>query len=185
MLIYIFFGLFSNDKMICYIFVLTLCAFDFWTVKNVTGRILVGLRWWSIIKEDGKEEWHFEALENSKCKDLTKFNLFDLVTKNKVDSRVFWTSQYLFGAAWVIFSVVSLLSFNVSNLTVCGCASVLSITNTMGYIKCDKKHQKSVGGWMFSKAKDNLSTGQMTKIAMMGMNSSSKLSSSISSIGKK
>ena len=66
LLIYIFFGLFSSDKMICYIFVLTLCAFDFWTVKNVTGRILVGLRWWSIIKEDGKEEWHFEALENSK-----------------------------------------------------------------------------------------------------------------------
>ena len=54
----------------------------------------------------------------------------------------------------------------------------------MGYIKCDKKHQKSVGGWMFTKAKDNLSSGQITKIAMMGMNNSSKLSSSISSIGK-
>jgi hypothetical protein len=193
--------------MICYIFVISLCAFDFWTVKNVTGRILVGLRWWSIIKEDGKEEWHFEALENSKyhfkkyftpffIKFIIKFypnfnkiiiSMFVcdiIVNKNAVDNRVFWTSQYLFGGVWVIFSIVSLLSFNISNLTVCTVASVLSITNTMGYIKCDKKHQKSVGGWMFTKAKDNLSSGQITKIAMMGMNNSSKLSSSISSISK-
>ena len=63
---YIFFGLFSDDQTICYIFVISLCAFDFWTVKNVTGRILVGLRWWSTISEDGKEEWNFEALQNSK-----------------------------------------------------------------------------------------------------------------------
>lgn len=25
----------------------TLLAFDFWTVKNVSGRLLVGLRWWN------------------------------------------------------------------------------------------------------------------------------------------
>ncbi len=24
-----------------------LLAFDFWTVKNVSGRLLVGLRWWN------------------------------------------------------------------------------------------------------------------------------------------
>jgi hypothetical protein len=34
-----------------------LFAFDFWTVKNVTGRILVGLRWWNEVKPDGTEEW--------------------------------------------------------------------------------------------------------------------------------
>lgn len=44
-----------------------LAAADFWTVKNVTGRILVGLRWWSRIKDDGKEEWIFESLPESKC----------------------------------------------------------------------------------------------------------------------
>ena len=142
---YIFFGLFSDDKTICYIFVISLCAFDFWTVKNVTGRILVGLRWWSTIREDGKEEWNFEAIENNH--------------PNKVDTRIFWSSQYLFGAVWVIFGVVSLLSFAISNFTVCAIAGVLNITNTMGYIKCDKKHQKSMGSFMFNKAKNNLSTG--------------------------
>jgi hypothetical protein len=27
-----------------------LLAFDFWTVKNVTGRLLVGLRWWNEVR---------------------------------------------------------------------------------------------------------------------------------------
>ena len=33
---------------------------DFWTVKNVTGRLLVGLRWWNHVDEDGKSHWVFE-----------------------------------------------------------------------------------------------------------------------------
>ena len=73
---YVFYGLFSDNTTFCYIVVISVCALDFWTVKNVSGRILVGLRWWSIIKEDGKEEWKFESL--------------DLVNKNKADNRVFW-----------------------------------------------------------------------------------------------
>ena len=62
----------------CYIIVISLSALDFWTVKNVSGRydqfliysfyyrILVGLRWWSRVRNDGKEEWHYESLEKSK-----------------------------------------------------------------------------------------------------------------------
>lgn len=30
--------------------VIALCV-DFWVVKNITGRIMVGLRWWSAISE--------------------------------------------------------------------------------------------------------------------------------------
>lgn len=29
--------------------------------QNVTGRLLVGLRWWNQIDEDGKSLWVFEA----------------------------------------------------------------------------------------------------------------------------
>ncbi len=63
---YLFFGIFSSNKVLCYIFVIIFNAVDFWTVKNVTGRILVGLRWWAFIKEDGKEEWIYESVSNSK-----------------------------------------------------------------------------------------------------------------------
>lgn len=40
-------------------------VFDFWTVKNVSGRLLVGLRWWSENKEDGTTTWLFESRDVS------------------------------------------------------------------------------------------------------------------------
>ena len=136
LIFYIFFGLFVEDKTLCYIIVITLNAMDFWTVKNVSGRILVGLKWWSKINEQGKEEWMFASLSHSK----SFFSFFILLSENenKFDNRVFWTTQYLMCAIWVIFAVVSLLSFSVSNFTVCFIGIILSGTNTMGYIKCDK-----------------------------------------------
>lgn len=44
-----------------YEIVVILNAFDFWTVKNVTGRLLVGLRWWSEPMESGEDKWVFEC----------------------------------------------------------------------------------------------------------------------------
>jgi len=34
---------------------------DFWTVKNITGRLMVGLRWWNYVDDDGKSHWIFES----------------------------------------------------------------------------------------------------------------------------
>jgi hypothetical protein len=51
-----------------------LLSFDFWTVKNVTGRLLVGLRWWNEIKEDGSSEWIFESLEVNVLQMLISLN---------------------------------------------------------------------------------------------------------------
>ena len=31
-------------------------------VKNVSGRFLVGLRWWHEVNEDGSSQWKFESL---------------------------------------------------------------------------------------------------------------------------
>jgi hypothetical protein len=36
----------GND-ILAFIAIILFAAADFWTVKNITGRILVGLRWWS------------------------------------------------------------------------------------------------------------------------------------------
>ena len=47
--VYLFAGLFtSNFVLVCVVCILLL-AFDFWTVKNVSGRLLVGLRWWNYV----------------------------------------------------------------------------------------------------------------------------------------
>lgn len=36
-------------------------AIDFWIVKNLAGRLLVGLRWWIDFDERGEETWKFEC----------------------------------------------------------------------------------------------------------------------------
>lgn len=40
--------------------VVVLLALDFWTVRNVSGRTLVGLRFWNQVDEDGSSYWVFE-----------------------------------------------------------------------------------------------------------------------------
>lgn len=44
---YIFCTVFSSSFIINFIVITLLIALDFWTVKNVSGRFLVGLRWWN------------------------------------------------------------------------------------------------------------------------------------------
>ena len=50
-----------GSEILAFIVIITFAAMDFWVVKNITGRKLVGLRWWNMIKEDGTEEWIYES----------------------------------------------------------------------------------------------------------------------------
>ena len=59
LLFYLFVGSFISN-IITFIIVIVLSSLDFWVVKNITGRLLVGLRWWSEIDKNGKEQWRFE-----------------------------------------------------------------------------------------------------------------------------
>jgi hypothetical protein len=47
-----------------FILIVLCSAFDFWVVKNVTGRKLVGLRWWVEHDPKGKEKYVFESMPN-------------------------------------------------------------------------------------------------------------------------
>ena len=55
-------GLFSSSFVTNFVLVVVLLMLDFWTTKNVTGRLLVGLRWWNEVTEEGSN-WRFETLE--------------------------------------------------------------------------------------------------------------------------
>ncbi len=62
LLLYVFGSyVFSNSFVELFIFVILSLAFDFWVVKNVTGRLLVGLRWWNQVEPDGSSSWVFET----------------------------------------------------------------------------------------------------------------------------
>ena len=43
LLVYIFCGWFSDGFIASFVFTIILLSLDFWTVKNITGRILVGI----------------------------------------------------------------------------------------------------------------------------------------------
>ncbi len=58
---FLFLNLFLGNEALTFIIVVIFSAFDFWFVKNVSGRILIGLRWWNEVKEDGSEAWIFES----------------------------------------------------------------------------------------------------------------------------
>jgi hypothetical protein len=48
------------SNIITFIFVIISCSLDFWVVNNITERLLGGLRWWSEVDKNGKEQWMLE-----------------------------------------------------------------------------------------------------------------------------
>ena len=44
---FLFMGLFVSSSVRIFVTTMLCCCLDFWITKNVTGRLLIGLRWWS------------------------------------------------------------------------------------------------------------------------------------------
>lgn len=59
--IYMFCGWFSDSFITSFVFVVLFLSADFWTVKNITGRLLVGLRWWNYVDDEGISHWVYES----------------------------------------------------------------------------------------------------------------------------
>jgi len=124
LLVYMFANwIFPTSFVIAFISCVVLLAFDFWTVKNISGRLMVGLRWWNEIKDDGTNEWIFESLE-------------DTSHVSGFEKTLFWGA--LFGAPtlWCLFAVISALKLNFNWLLIVCIALALSIANIIGYVKC-------------------------------------------------
>ena len=58
--LYLAMPLITNDFNLLFV-IIVLNAIDFWIVKNLAGRLLVGLRWWIDFNEEGEEHWRFEC----------------------------------------------------------------------------------------------------------------------------
>jgi hypothetical protein len=87
--------------------------------------LLVGLRWWNRLDEDGTSEWVFESHE--------------VVTEiDPLDSRVFWTGLYGAPALWVMLLIVAVLKFNIEWALIVVVAVALSGANIIGYTRCKK-----------------------------------------------
>ena len=60
-------------------------------INSLIYRILVGLRWWNEVKEDGNEEWIFESDQE--------------IRKTSIDTSIFWSSLYITPIFWGIFLI--------------------------------------------------------------------------------
>ncbi|MQL88234.1 hypothetical protein Taro_020785 [Colocasia esculenta] len=130
---YILSALFVNNFVIIFVLTVLLAALDFWVVKNVSGRILVGLRWWNEINEQGESVWKFECLDQE-----------SLARMNKKDSWLFWWTLYLTAAAWIILGIFSLIRLQADYLLVIGVCLSLSVANIIGFTKCRKDAKKQI-----------------------------------------
>ena len=162
-------GGFFNGNSSNFVFIAVICillhACDFWVVKNVTGRLLVGLRWWNKVHpDDGSTEWIYESSQEG-----TK-NI------NAVDSNYFWTVMYITPLIWTVFGVICILKLNLSWLLIVMCALALNGANLYGYWMCSKDQKQKMKD-MMAKASFGAASS-----AWFGFRGSSQSSSSVSHI---
>ncbi|QHO34289.1 Golgi apparatus membrane protein-like protein ECHIDNA [Arachis hypogaea] len=114
---YILSALFIDNFVIIFVVTVLLAALDFWVVKNVSGRILVGLRWWNEIN--------------------------DLVIGSDEQERfVAFLVDPLPYIAWIVLGIFSLIRLQADYLLVIGVCVTLSIANIVGFTKCKKDAKK-------------------------------------------
>ncbi|KAF7989636.1 hypothetical protein HCN44_008310 [Aphidius gifuensis] len=122
LLIYLLANVLSMSFISSFVIIVLLLSLDFWTVKNITGRMMVGLRWWNYVDDNGVSHWVYESRKLNKV--------------HPSESRIFWLALILSPTLWCFFFFFSLLGFNAKWLVLLAIAIVLSGSNLYGYLKC-------------------------------------------------
>ncbi|CAD5110960.1 DgyrCDS314 [Dimorphilus gyrociliatus] len=125
LLTYLFCGLFSNSFIVSFVSIVVLLSMDFWTVKNITGRLLVGLRWWNHVDDDGKSHWIFESRKGSSAKKLSA-----------IESQIFWLGIVGCEIIWVLLFIGTLFTLKFKWLMVVCVGIGLNGANLYGYVRC-------------------------------------------------
>lgn len=89
--------LFTEDFVLIFIITILLLAADFYYLKNIAGRRLVGLRWWNEAQPNGESHWVFESAPQA--------NEPGGRIVNNTDKRFFWLALYAQPALWVGLAV--------------------------------------------------------------------------------
>lgn len=158
--IYLFGNLFigfitkQNQFIFLFITVILLVCADFWNLKNIGGRLLVGLRWWNETIPIENQPGEFENVWVFELADPTRYI-------NPIDSYMFWLLLYVVPVVWGVFAFLALVRFEFLYLILVVVAISLSCTNAMAFTKCDKFGKANlvandVVGSMFSRVGGNV-----------------------------
>ena len=148
--LFLFLGIFGISDSSIFIIVVLLNSLDFWFVKNIAGRVLVGLRWWNEVKEDGTEIWVFESENEKKAR--------------SIDTSIFWMSIYAAPLFWGIFILLEIIGLRFMWFLLCAISFILSFSNAFGYYKCSGDQKKKIKSFLSEKKNEGI-----TKIFKMGL----------------
>ncbi|KAL8774845.1 MAG: hypothetical protein Q9209_000784 [Squamulea sp. 1 TL-2023] len=139
LLFYLLGSLFTSNFILVFIITILLLAADFYYLKNIAGRRLVGLRWWNEVDPaSGDSHWVFESQDRSGSAES------GAPSQNATDKRFFWLALYVQPALWVVLAIVSVVRLlNPIWLSLIVIALILTITNTLAFSRCDKFSQAS------------------------------------------
>lgn len=151
--------IFDETSVLVFILTLLLLSADFYYLKNIAGRRLVGLRWWNEVNTaTGDSHWVFESSDPN------------IRIIRATDKRFFWLSLYITPALWIGLAFVALFQASLIWLSLVGefsssllhcqyyfcggvakvvhsfdvvIALILTITNTVAFSRCDQFSQAS------------------------------------------
>ena len=135
---YLFATLLMKESFV-FTFVLTLifAAMDFWTVKNITGRLLVKLRWWH--NEIASNNTDVSPLGTHPPRaEGFQFEKLPNAVINKVDSTLFWYFTIIPICIWAVLVIFSILKFNFHWAMLSAVVLFLQAFNGWAFWKCDK-----------------------------------------------
>jgi len=128
---YLFMGLFVNSTIKIFITTLIISCVDFWFVKNIAGRYMLGMRWWNGDDEQGRDGWVFDSYDNEDC--ATDFDRF-----------IFWVCLRASIIFWFVMLITKVLSFSLFWGIVVTIIFLLNLTNYYGYTMCYKEQAKKI-----------------------------------------
>jgi len=144
--------LFTKNFVLLFQVIMLLLAADFYYLKNIAGRRLVGLRWWNEVdQESGDSKWVFESSDPA------------VKVINATDSRFFWMALYVQPLLWAVLAVVAVVRLEFLWLILVVIAMILTVTNTLAFSRCDKFGQAT------NLAGSALYTGGMARTLAGGM----------------
>ncbi|NWY04121.1 TV23A protein, partial [Nothoprocta ornata] len=131
---YLFCEWFSNSFVACFATILLLLSLDF--QSNVTGRLLVGLRWWNLNDEVGKSHRVFEAKKLKIIKGAT------VAVSTEVEAQNFWLGLTICPVIRTVFFFSTLFSLKLKWLALVIAGISLQTANLYGDIHCKLEGQK-------------------------------------------
>lgn len=131
-LFFVFADRFTESFVMIFIVCALFLSIDFWIVKNISGRLLVGLRWRNEISDEGQSIWLYDSVADRNSLDST-------------ETKIFWFGLLGAPMLWIVFGLLDVISLSFKWLVIPCLALSLSFSNVYGYYKSRSSYYSKIG----------------------------------------